>query len=60
MDYAKIALRKSHALRRRLGIPKGMRVYGTIMVGHPEERALNLIEGMSLDYCWNSRAERNS
>jgi nitroreductase len=59
MDSAKIALRTSRALRRRLGIRKGMRVYGAIVVGHPEERVLNLIEGMSLDYCWNSCAEEN-
>jgi nitroreductase len=60
MDSAKIALRTSTALRRRLGIPKGMHVCGAIVVGHPEERVLNLIEGMSLSCCWNSYAEVNS
>lgn len=59
MDSAKIALRTSSALRRRLGIPRGMRVRGAIVVGHPEERLLNLIEGISLSCCWNSYAKED-
>ena len=59
MDSAKIALRASPALRRRLGIPRGMRVRGAIVVGHPEERVLNLIEGLSLGFSWNFYADEN-
>jgi nitroreductase len=53
MDSARIALLRSRSLRRRLGIPRGRRVLGALVLGHPKERPLNLIEGLGLDLGWN-------
>jgi nitroreductase/NAD-dependent dihydropyrimidine dehydrogenase PreA subunit len=53
MDSAKLALRTSRALRRRLGIPRGMRARGAMVLGRPEEKILNLVDGLSLTAGWN-------
>jgi len=53
MDSVRIAFRASGSLRTSFGIARGERVLGALLVGYPEERTLNLIEGLSLELAWN-------
>jgi hypothetical protein len=53
MDSVRIALLQSRRLRRRIGMPRGHKALGALVLGYPEEKALNLIEGLGLGIGWN-------
>ncbi|HEX3048917.1 MAG TPA: nitroreductase family protein [Bacillota bacterium] len=56
MDALKLSINFSKGLKRRLGIPKGYKVFGVLLVGYSNEKIVNIPVGYEIKVHWNGRS----
>jgi nitroreductase/NAD-dependent dihydropyrimidine dehydrogenase PreA subunit len=59
MDSIKLALNGRPALKRRLGLPRGHKVFGVLALGYSAEKIVNIPQGYSVPVIWNGAGEEN-
>ena len=53
MDALKLAINFSPTLKKRLGVPRGHRIFGVLALGYPDEKIINIPQGYSVPVAWN-------
>ncbi len=53
MDSFKLSINSNKRLRRKLGIPKNMKILGVLTLGYPNENIVNIPDGYNVKISWN-------
>lgn len=53
MDSFKISINGNKPIKKKMGIPKGYKVFGVLALGYPNEKIINKPQGYKMDVCWN-------